>query len=455
MGIRYRFLLSTAVMPAAILAASMAAPAAGHAQAITSAQRAQLEQELRQVEAEQVQAERQLATARSHSASLSQAIAVLEAKIRAETLDIKAKNILIQTLGGEITDKQSHINDLESQIAAGKQSLAALLRRMNEVDAYSLPQVLLSQTSVSGFFGDLDSMQSLQAGLQDAFDRLQADEASTSAEKDALSARQNAEMDARHSIEVEQSSVQSDEREQRRLLVISQNNEETYSQYAAEKQAEAAKIRAELFSLNGAKAIPFGDAYDYATAVYKATGVPQNFLLAIMTQESNLGKNMGTCYLTDTGSGSGVNAVDGSAVSYVMKPSRDVRPFLDITSALGLDYKSMPVSCPQSVGWGGAMGPAQFIASTWQLFQDRIDSALGRSGEPDPWNPMDAFMASGLYLADLGAGSGGYSAERNAACKYYSGQPCGYVYGSSGYGNSVMALADSIQENQINPMQGL
>ena len=52
------------------------------------------------------------------------------------------------------------------------------------------------------------------------------------------------------------------------------------------------------------------------------------------------------------------------------------------------------------------MGPAQFIASTWVLFQDRITAALGLSTTPNPWNPQDAFMASSLYLSDLGAGAG-------------------------------------------------
>ena len=102
------------------------------------------------------------------------------------------------------------------------------------------------------------------------------------------------------------------------------------------------------------------------------------------------------------------------------------------------------------------MGPAQFIPSTWMLLENRIASALGESvSSVNPWSPQDAFMASALYLSDLGAGAGTYSSEKNAACKYYSGLPCGYVTGATAYGNSVIALMNNIQNNEINPLQGL
>lgn len=97
------------------------------------------------------------------------------------------------------------------------------------------------------------------------------------------------------------------------------------------------------------------------------------------------------------------------------------------------------------------MGPAQFIASTWTLFEDRISSALNLGGTPNPWNPEHAFMASGLFLSDLGASGGGYTAERNAACRYFSGSICSKSSLVASYGNSVVSKADTIQQtiNQL------
>lgn len=422
---------------------------------LTPEQRAKLQEELKQVEAEEAKAQDSLKSAQSQSASLSRDISILEAKIRTAQLEIKAKNLLIQTLGEDISDKKKHIEELEERISRGKATLADLYRKTDEIGRQSLSNILLSQKSVSELFYDIDTFQSVGSSLQAVFEQLRTDQASTTEEKNALDDRLSRTIDARHTIEVQKANVKADQDQQKVLLSISKGNEKAYSSLVAEKQARASTIRSALFALNGAQAIAFGDALNIANTVYQKTGVPQSFLLAILKQETNLGKNVGTCFLTNITEGSGINSRTQAYTARVMKPGRDVQPFMTITSALGLDYKTMPVSCPQSIGYGGGMGPAQFIASTWILpsIKDRLMVLVG-SQMPNPWKPLDAFMAAGLYLSDLGASSGSYSAQRNAACKYYSGRSCGAVTGSSAYGNSVMALADNIQQTMINPLNG-
>lgn len=419
--------------------------ATGTIQCDTPAQKAQCQALYAQTVAEQKQAEADLAAAQAKSSSLTNDIAVLTARIKAAQLDIQAKNLLIQTLGNDIVQKQSHINDLEGQIATGKQTLADLLRKTGEFDQTSLPEVLLSETTISGFFDDVDTFQSIQQGLADTFLSLRSDEASTSAEKADLTTRQNAEVDARSEIAAQQASIQTDQKSEQQLLSISKGDEKTYASLAAQKAAKAAQILAALFPLaGGSKAIQFGDALNYAQVVYQKTGVQPAFLLAMLKQETNIGGNVGTCNLVNTTDGSGINTRTNSYIANVMKPTRDVQPFLAITSSLGLDYKTTPVSCPQSIGYGGGMGPAQFIASTWMLLKDRVVAALGLSVPASPWKPLDSFMAAGLYMQDLGAASSvavSTTAQKNAACKYYSGQSCGNVTGATSYANSILSIA--------------
>ena len=147
--------------------------------------------------AEYQAAQSQLVTAQAQSSSLANDIAILGAKIKTAQLQIKTKNLLIQTLGNNITQKQTRIDDLESRIDSGKATLAAIMRKTNEIDSYSFPEVALSQTSVAGFFQDLDTFQSVQNSLKTVFEQLRSDQASTTAEKDALAIRQNTEMDFR------------------------------------------------------------------------------------------------------------------------------------------------------------------------------------------------------------------------------------------------------------------
>ncbi len=220
-----------------------------------------------------------------------------------------------------------------------------------------------------------------------------------------------------------------------------------------ERQKKAAQIRSALFALRDTAAIPFGTAYNYALEVQKKTGVRPAFLLAILTQETNLGENVGQCLVTNMTTGDGIGKNTGTPFKGVMKPSRDIGPFIVIANSLGFDPKTKPVSCPQAGGYGGAMGPSQFIPSTWVAYQNKIAIAAGVA-VPDPWIPHDAFFATALYLDDLGASAGGYSAESTAAAKYYAGSNWKKTAGQN-YAASVMKTTQNIQENMIDPLQNI
>ena len=424
----------------------------------TAAQReARLKAELAQVEQEQAETEKVLAATQNQSASLQRDILILDTKIKAAQLNIKAKNLLIESLGKDITKKQDHIVGLEDRIDRGRETLAQIMRKTSESDSATFAEFLLTRDSLTKVFSDVDSFQSVQESLKTTFEQIRSDKAQTESEKNALSQRKNKESDARAVIESEKKNIEADEKAKQKLLAVSKGNELTYSQVLAQKKAKAAEIRAALFQLaGGSQAIPFEVALKYANEAAKATGIRPAFLLAILTQESALGKNVGSCYLTDPQTGAGASVKSGTTFPNVMKPGRDVEPFIAITKSLGLDYTKTLVSCPiaSAGGWGGAMGPAQFIASTWMLFNARIASALGIL-TPNPWNPEHAFVASSLYLTDLGASAGSYTGEKNAACKYYSGRACSASNTSNSYGTQVMAKADTIQRTMIDPLQGL
>ena len=423
------------------------------AQTLTSEERSQLEAQLAQVQAEQAQAQSDLTAAKSKSSSLQNDINVLAAKIKAEQLSIQAKNLLIKTLGDNISSTQTEIDSLGNQIAISKNDLSDILRQIQRSDNLSSFEMLLSNKSISQFMDDIVNLESLQQSIGALATKLAADEASSIAAKNNLITKQDAAIDARYTIQQTQKTVQANQAQQKQLLSISKTNEKAYTALVASKKKEADAINAKLFALaGGSNPIKFGQAYQYALEAQKKTGVDPAFLLAIMTQESNLGTNQGTCYLTNTLTGAGVSVKSGRTFTNVMSPTRDVPPFLMITKDLNANPLNTVVSCPQSVGWGGAMGPAQFIASTWMLFTNRVASALGFTGMANPWNPQHAFMASALYLSDLGAGRGGYTAESNAACRYYSGSSCSKSALIKSYGTSVMALASTIQTTEIDKL---
>ena len=428
---------------------------------ITGKSKAELAVELDACNAEITKWTNILNNARKDSASYANDVAYLTAKINAAQANIKAKNIAIANLGKNIIEKEAKITALDNKIEDGRSSLGELIRKTKEIDNYSLAEAMLSNKNLSDFFSDVDAYSATERSMAVIFAELRGNKAQTQTEKDALNKQREAEANAKAQIELAKKQVEVSQAEKKTLLAESKSKEVSYGKVLADRQAKAAQIRAILFNLRDTGAIPFGTALQYAQEAGLKTGVRPAFLLAILTQESNLGSNVGSCYLTDLSTGDGKGANSGDPKSRVMNPSRDVPVFVDILRNIGGDPYSTKVSCwqpiynssRQPIGWGGAMGPAQFIPSTWKLFATRISGATG-SAYANPWNARDAFFASAIYLSDLGALSGSYSGEKNAACKYYSGSSCKTSYANT-YGTSVMNKAATIQTTMIDPLQGI
>jgi len=375
-------------------------------------------------------------------------VTLLNAQIKAAQAQINAKNIVIKQLAAQIVKKNVVIGQLSGRIDRGKESLAAILRQTQMLDDYSVVSVALGAQDVSGFFSDLDAFTSIKTKLRDLFADIRHAKAQTEVEKADLAVKQSQTVDAKYIVELQQKKVASDKTQKQQLLAITANQETEYKKVLADRQAKAAAIRAALFPLRDAAAIQFGDALKYAQQAQKSTGVDPALALAILTQESNLGANVGQCYLTNDATGAGVGKNTGTPFVKVMSPTRDVPPFLALSLQLGFDPHHQVVSCPiaSAGGWGGAMGPAQFIPSTWALYAARVARGSGVS-VASPWDPKDAIMAMSYLLADNGASAGGYTAQFNAAARYYAGWGGAATGAGRSYASQVMAKVASIQSN--------
>lgn len=376
----------------------------------------------------------------------------LTSQINALKTKIKARALVVAQLKVNITEKSKVINTLSSKIDDDLKSIAQLIRKINKVDDESIAFIILSDKNISDFYSDLESYVSIGQAVKDSVDVIRGVKNQTEVAKQDLVTKQNAEMDAKAELESAQKAVAKSEADKQQLLAISKKTEAEYQKLALEKQFKASKIRNALFPLaNTSQKIEFGTALAYAREAQVLTGIDPAFLLAILTQESNLGSNVGQCYLTDQTTGAGVGKNTGTPFANVMKPmglagrEGDVDDFLRITNKLGLVWSQTAVSCPiaSAGGYGGAMGPAQFIPTTWSGFENWLKNVLGH--DPNPWAAKDAFMASSKFLTDLGGIGTSVSAQNKAACRYYgSGVDS---TGSCVYGRSVQNLKATIQAN--------
>jgi membrane-bound lytic murein transglycosylase B len=416
------------------------------AEELSAEERARLEREYNSLQEEITQWENVLTETRAKKNTLQGDVTYLNAQIKEAEAQIRQKNLAITKLGDEIHTKTKRIGELEFRIDKGRDSLASLIRRKHEIDDLSIVEVALATESAFDLFEDVDRIASVETGLHREFALIRGVKAETESERAELSKKQDQELDARYVVETKKQQVKTAETEKQKLLTITKNEEQAYSQVLAERKQQAAAIRARLFPLRDAEGIPFGTALEYAKVAGAATGVQPAVILAFLSQESDLGRNVGQCYVTDLTTGNGKGKNTGTPFTGVMKAPRDTVPFEAITKALGYDWSTTVVSCPQPGGYGGAMGPAQFIPSTWQIIASRVTSALGISSA-NPWDAKHAIMANALFISDLGASAQTYTAERNAACRYFSGSACPSSGWIASYGDQVMAKAAKFQQD--------
>ena len=422
-----RYARSALLFGALIGVLLFSAPALSFAETVEE-RRARLEQELAVIEQDIVQKRGVLSEKQKERTSLERDIAILDNQIAIAQQQIKHRDLTLSKIRDDIGDKRVAIVELDKKVSRSATSLAQILRRTREIDDISLTELILSG-SITDFFKDIDDFERVERALDISFDEMAVLRDDLSARKQTLESRQSEEEQLRRLQVLERQAIEKKEKEKQQILTVTKGEEKTYQTLIADRERQAAQIRSALFGLRDSTAISFGVAYQYAKEASALTGVRPAVILGILREESNLGENVGT----------GNWKID-------MHPTRDQPVFAELMKELGLNPDTMPVSKKPSYGWGGAMGPAQFIPSTWVLYKDRIARISGEN-PPSPWTPRTAIFASALLMADNGADAGTRAAERLAALRYFAGWANAKKAAYAFYGDDVMSFADQYQKD--------
>src|SRR3989344_2433132 len=283
------------------------------AQNLSEQEKTKLRAEYDAIQQEIAQWQKVLDDTRAKKNTLQGDVTLLDAQIKKATAEIRSRNNTIARLADEINQKSRNISALEQRLEDGRESLAELLREKQEFETTSIAVMVLSAQGLSEFFSAVDAIDSINEKLQRHFDQLRGIRTETEKEKEALAARKDREFDARYEVEQKKKQIDENKKEKNELLSVAKSEEKAYKQELAERQRRAEEIRSALFELRDTQGISFETALAYAIAAESVTGVRAAFILGILRQESNLGKNVGQCYLTnpDTGAGKGKNTGTG------------------------------------------------------------------------------------------------------------------------------------------------
>lgn len=420
--------------------------------------RTRLEGELQNVERQILTQQRLVEDKQMERQSLERDMTIIESEITQAQLGIRARSVAIEQLSGQIGDKEVVLEILIEKSAKQQDSLADLIRKSALLEEYSLVEVMLSKQNFSEFFTDVATFQTLKESLNESLAVLHGIRRDTHEQKNDLENKQETEAEMKRIQELEKLEIEKKEKQKEQILTVTKGEEKEYQALLDSQRKTASQLRNALFELlGGGGGIAFPEAVRLANYASGVTGVSAALILAILEQETNIGSNLGSCLFTDNQSS-----------RPVMHPTRDEPVFLAIADALGFDPFTRTVSCPiiqngSRVGWGGAMGPSQFIPSTWAMYggivstgsgfvydksSDAIRRINGGSGPSSPFNNQDAFIATALLMRDNGA-NGTYAGDRLAALRYYSGWGGASNPANAFYGDQVMnrksRLAQEIQ----------
>jgi hypothetical protein len=418
-----------------VLAPTIFTRASDNASAATgsnSAERTQLEDQLQQLEAQMDDYQNQISSYEQQGTTIGAEIAILNDKIANLRLQVQATSLTASEIAQDIAQTQSQIALTQSNIAIKKAALMQVMQGISRTDQVNLAEVFLENPRLSDFWNTTQDASLLQGDLRVSVQAISGLEDQLQAQEQQLEASQTdaANLAAYQTAQADQ--IVSTKNEKSQLLAETQGQESKYQMLLKKTQATAAQIRDRIFEMLGGGQLSFEDAYQYARFASNATGVDPALILAVLDRESALGQNVGQC-----------------SYKTAMSTS-DIPIFTQIVQQLGLNLTTMMVSCANVDGaYGGAMGPAQFVPSTWESYVPQITAVTG-DNPPSPWSNKDAFVATALYLRDASSSCAGiYTAalgiERCTAAKYYAGNHWrNYL---STYGQAVVERAQSFAQD--------
>ncbi len=407
--------------------------------------RAEIEAQIQELEGQAQKLDEILEGVDHEKRTLERELKEFEAEIKSREIGIRRLTLAIQKAQLDIRSKGVAIDGLSQKIETSKKGLSASLFLFYTYERDRAPFLLLSYNRLSDFFDAFNSLEKIKEYMQRNLGSARETRELVEEEKTNLETFEREQRDLRALQEIEKKLLAQKKKEKDELVRLTKGKEALFQQLLQSKKRDIASLKTELFYLEKT-GITAEEALRLAELAAERTGIRPAFLLAILEVETGRQfENSVISVGTNLGTG---NWKDDMYLCYIRLGKQSAaeaerRAFFKITGELGLDPDKMPVSREPSYGCGGAMGPAQFLPTTWLSFQTAVAQLTGHN-PPSPWSVEDAFTAAAVFLSRAGASSKTAAGEIAAAKTYISGNPscsrsiCRY------YSNRVVALAKEI-----------
>ncbi|MCK4591897.1 lytic murein transglycosylase [Candidatus Parcubacteria bacterium] len=414
----------------------------------------ELKEEIKKVEEEIKKVNTELKEVQQKARTFKREISIYNNKIYKNELEVKETRLAIEESDMEMDEIKEKIEEGEIKKEAYRKNLKDLFKLLYVYEQNSILEILMTEDSFSDFFNKVDAMESVKNEVFKTIVNLKNQKEELDLRSEELTEQQEEkgqliQIRAYQNESLSELKIQNNE-----LLDITKGEEKQFQQLLAENKNILPSLRAQLYDLQSlGQKIEIDDAFSAAKLIGSAIGVRPAYLLGILKVESNLGKN--------TGSGNWEDDMYGCYMRlskiyplrkahYIKRAETEKNAFFSIVDRLNLDPMSVRVSKEPTYGCGGAMGPAQFIPSTWLAYESRV-SSVTRHYPPNPWNLTDAMAAMAVKVSDIpGVIGGDYNSEYEAAGRYLGGRSW-RTKGLFFYPNKVMLYAN-LYEEELNSL---
>ncbi len=377
-------------------------------------QKAQTESQLKNLETQQSAAERTLSN--------------LTWNIKKLNTEIASLNLSLAELENAIQEREKAIKELDDALGQHKAILSEAIRQVYEYNTLSYIEMLLGYGTLSDFNQKLEEIDRLQKSLKSSMEEIRKAKEQMEKEKEELTQKKKEQEQYKAMQEMSKQSLALKQQQQKNILA-------NINAQMTPLEQQMAIIEAELKSLQTAMAkiqsylsqwvlqgtlTPEGIFRAVGNAAGLINGRPRAaLLLGILQAESRLGLNLGK--------------VRDLNEAFAWNPNQ-LSVYLDICKNLCSAYGG-PYCKPESLPLSrdGAMGPAQFIPTSWKLFEKYV-TAKFPGQVPNPWNLDHALVAMAAYV-------GRYSDEWTGVNCYGPGG-CG---GPAWYADQVIEYANDWQ----------
>lgn len=433
------------VLVAVLVGIVFAFPSFGAIEEEIASRQQQIEELQRQI----AEYTKEIETNRLQARTLETEINGLNKQIGQIQLTIRSLELSIGQVTDEISDKEIGISDAEDKITKHRDAIAQFLKITYENDQKTLTEILLSNNNLSDFFTAINSVRTNQDKLQVTIDEMRRLKTDLEVQQESLREKKS-DFERLRSLEaLEKRSLDNSKYAVNKILKDTKGQEKLFQKLVTQSQRDIEAIRAQIeFLIQGG--ITAEDAVKFAQLAAIGAGIRPAFLLALLEVESRLGQNLGSgnwrddmyeCYIR-----LGTIYYPHRKSYYLRRAETEKNAFFVIVNKLGLDADSLKVSAEPNYGCGGAMGPAQFIPSTWLGYEEEVANITGHN-PPNPWNFQDAFTASAIKLARGGATTQTRAGEIRASKAYISGKSTCSSVTCNSYANAIQRKAAEIEKN--------